>query len=103
MRAINKCVIRKASCITLLLVGLTVLIYNVHLNQSPLLGLGLMALGASWLMKSKQAAIVATLMPVSFGVESLLGTLTGWALVPGINLCAAVGLIWLSCLRYIEK
>ena len=94
---ISRCFMRKAICFALIAAGFTVLMVHFlgALTASPLLGVGMIAVGLSWLL-SRDYAIIALTIPALLGLESLAGLTTG------ITTAGSLGLIWMSALRVIE-
>lgn len=94
---INKCLVRKVGSISLIAGGLTLLVLNLlsMYAVSPLLGIGMVVVGLSWLMK-RQMALVALSIPAMVGLEGLAGLATG------VTLAGSLGLVWLSALRFLE-
>lgn len=96
MMPVNKCILRKISSALLLATGVfSILMSFISTEVSPLLGIGLLALGASWLMRRQLGMIVITI-PALLGVEGLIGLATG------IGITGSLGLVWLSAIRFLE-
>lgn len=93
----NKCLLRRVC--SALLIGTGALSTVVSLLQwspvSPLLGVGLIALGISWLM-SRETGLIAISIPAILGIEGLIGLSTG------IGFMGSLGLVWLAVIRFLE-
>ena len=93
----NKCILRKVSSITLVALGITMIVVNLLqvAPASPLLGIGLAVLGATWLM-NREVGMIALSIPATLGIQTLIGLTTG------IGVLASVGMVWLCAIRFLE-
>ena len=94
---LNKCLIRKIASISLIAVGLITLLQGVAYNTSTLFGISMLALGLSWLMKSREASYIALIIPLAIGIQGLVG------LTSGLSIYSSLGIVWCSALRGLEE
>ena len=92
----NKCILRRLSSALLISTGiLAIVISLINPTVSPLLGISMLALGASWLMR-REIGMIAITIPALLGIEGLIGFATG------IGLTGSFGLVWLCAIRFME-
>lgn len=96
MMLANKCILRKLSSALLISTGVLAIIISIlNPTVSPLLGVSMFALGASWLMR-RELGLIAITIPALLGIEGLIGLATG------IGLTGSLGLVWLAAIRFLE-
>lgn len=99
---ISRCIVRKISSVLLIVTGLFAIVTGVANNTSTLLGISLVALGLSWMMKSKEAASIALIIPLAIGLQGLVGTVMV-GMTNGLSTYSSLGILWIGALRGFEE